>query len=200
MQQIHLSMLLQWAVYFSLHSLLARQQAKTWVADALPALAAYYRLFYNLLASVGLLAILLYGATLPATEVVPPSQWMRYLGMVLAAWGIIVVRQAFKHYSMRSFMGVDRQESETEPLQTEGILRYVRHPLYSGTILISIGFWLYLPGWTNLMTVLSWWVYLPIGIYLEEQKLINYYGEVYLDYKKRVPALVPSLWWWRKRD
>jgi methanethiol S-methyltransferase len=36
-------------------------------------------------------------------------------------------------------------------------------------------------------------VYLVAGIYLEEQKLIKVFGERYLDYRKKVPMLIPRI-------
>jgi protein-S-isoprenylcysteine O-methyltransferase Ste14 len=35
-------------------------------------------------------------------------------------------------------------------------------------------------------------VYIPIGIYFEEKKLIKMYGDQYVEYKKRVPAIFPN--------
>jgi len=34
-------------------------------------------------------------------------------------------------------------------------------------------------------------VYVFIGLYFEEKSLIEHFGDTYLDYKKRVPAVVP---------
>ena len=36
-------------------------------------------------------------------------------------------------------------------------------------------------------------LYLPFGIYWEEQKLILHFGKAYLDYKKSVKALIPKI-------
>ncbi|MFT6214861.1 MAG: protein-S-isoprenylcysteine O-methyltransferase Ste14 [Roseivirga sp.] len=36
-------------------------------------------------------------------------------------------------------------------------------------------------------------IYLPIGIYLEEKKLIQTYGKAYIKYKEEVPALIPKI-------
>ena len=35
-------------------------------------------------------------------------------------------------------------------------------------------------------------VYLPFGIYWEEQKLINSFGQTYRDYQAKVPAFFPN--------
>ncbi len=44
----------------------------------------------------------------------------------------------------------------------------------------------------NLTTLISLFVYLPFGIWLEEKKLIRHFGQAYLDYRQKVPALFPN--------
>lgn len=181
-----------WALYFGFHSLLATDGIKVRVKQSSPALYRWYRLVYNLFAGAGFLAILLYGGFIGSDPVFVPPGWLRYAGLMVAAWGVIICRISFKNYSLATFIGLSDQKDEDEALVTTGILSYVRHPLYSGLILISLGYWLYLPNWTNLVTVASWWLYLPLGIWLEEKKLVKRHGMAYAEYKKRVPALVPS--------
>jgi len=72
-----------------------------------------------------------------------------------------------------------------------GILRYVRHPLYLGMILALFGVLVYQPTWANLIFLLAASLYIRIGIYFEERKLIGEFGELYRHYRRRVPMLVP---------
>jgi protein-S-isoprenylcysteine O-methyltransferase Ste14 len=69
----------------------------------------------------------------------------------------------------------------------------MRHPIYTGTILITIGFWLFIPSILNLTTVLCVFIYLVFGIRLEEEKLINEFGEEYENFQQEVPMLFPSI-------
>lgn len=189
-----------WALYFALHSILASNSFKEQVKQWSTGVYHWYRLGYSFIAGAGFLAVMLFAAFIPSENVFAPFGWMRYAGLIVAAWGVIVCRLAFRHYSLGTFLGTSDKQDEDESLVTTGILSRVRHPLYSGLILISLGYWIYLPSWTNLVTVACWWLYLPVGIWLEEKKLIARFGQEYIEYKKRVPALAPSLLKLFKKD
>jgi protein-S-isoprenylcysteine O-methyltransferase Ste14 len=50
-----------------------------------------------------------------------------------------------------------------------------------------------LPFYSTLVFVTATLLYLPVGISLEEQKLVREFGEQYLQYKKEVKMLIPYL-------
>ena len=78
-------------------------------------------------------------------------------------------------------------------LLENGVHRYVRHPLYSGTFLFIWGLWLIFPSLSLLISNSVITVYTLIGIQFEEQKLVKEFGERYMEYKKRVPMIIPGL-------
>jgi protein-S-isoprenylcysteine O-methyltransferase Ste14 len=78
-------------------------------------------------------------------------------------------------------------------LVIEGLNRYVRHPLYAGTILIVLGLVVFLPTMTNLIVFILILIYTLIGIKLEEKKLVEQFGQEYEDYRKNVPMLIPKI-------
>jgi methanethiol S-methyltransferase len=188
-----------WLIYFTLHSVLASQQSKKYFEKRMGSTFRYYRLMYNFMATVGLLGILFYNAVI-SSHILLPSSWLpivKFIGLVFATWGVLVLRLAFKAYSLKEFLGITqaRQEIITdEKLQTGGVLQYVRHPIYSGTLLLIVGFWLFSPTLANLISTICIVGYTLIGMRLEEAKLITAFGDTYRQYKQRVPALVPS---WR---
>lgn len=177
-----------WAFYLSMHSLLAangvKQKAQALVSKKV------YRFVYSLFSLVGLLVLFMYAGTLDQAVLYQQHQGLRYGGLVLTTYGVIIIRLAFKQYSLKEFVGLGEQQTE-QPLQTSGILSRVRHPLYSGTILLLIGYVLFSPKITTLVSVCCILTYLPIGIWLEERKLIAQYGDAYRQYKARVPMLIP---------
>ena len=79
------------------------------------------------------------------------------------------------------------------PLQIKGLHRYMRHPLYSGTLLLCLGICVAFPQLKNWYVLLLMFVYLLIGIWLEEKKLIRHFGDAYVQYKKRVKRLIPGV-------
>jgi protein-S-isoprenylcysteine O-methyltransferase Ste14 len=72
---------------------------------------------------------------------------------------------------------------------TSGILQYVRHPWYSSAIILV---WAFGPiSDVTLITKIILTVYIIIGTFLEEKKLIRAIGTPYLEYRQKVPMLIP---------
>jgi protein-S-isoprenylcysteine O-methyltransferase Ste14 len=69
-----------------------------------------------------------------------------------------------------------------------GILGRVRHPWYSGAILLL---WFRSLDGAGLVTSLVLTAYLVAGTLLEERKLVMEYGEEYERYQREVPMLIP---------
>ena len=70
--------------------------------------------------------------------------------------------------------------------------RWLRHPLYtSGLALIWLS-----PAMTTgtLALFLGFTLYIIIGSQFEERQLAAEFGEPYLEYRRKVPALIPRPW------
>jgi protein-S-isoprenylcysteine O-methyltransferase Ste14 len=180
-----------WALYFSVHSGLASNQAKLFFKKLLGKAFAGYRITYNIISSVGLLFLLLINSNIASPQLLNTNNYTRYSSLMLATVGILILKAAFKQYNLKSFLGFKADEFDS--LNTQGILKHMRHPIYTGTIFIVIGFVLFIPTLASVISACCIFIYLIIGIYLEEQKLIKKYGEAYMDYKRKVPALIPRL-------
>lgn len=85
------------------------------------------------------------------------------------------------------------EESKTSRLHTDGLHRFVRHPLYFGTILFLLGLGLYFPTVANLVTIFIFSTYTVIGTHYEEMKLVDQFGSAYQEYQRKVPAIFPGL-------
>lgn len=78
-------------------------------------------------------------------------------------------------------------------LITDGIYKYVRHPQYSGFMIIILGF---LIQWPTIITLIMAPVLTIMYIKLsknEESVMIEEFGGKYLEYMNIVPRFVPSL-------
>jgi len=76
-------------------------------------------------------------------------------------------------------------------LVTHGIYRFVRHPQYSGFGLMIIGF---LIQWPTIITLVMAPTLLIMYAKLakkEEKKMLELFGEKYVEYCKKVPAFIP---------
>ncbi len=174
-----------------LHSVLAADNVKAYFSQSLGKGYRYYRLLYVLFSSIGLAGLLLLKASIPSAYLLSPNNWTKYFSLMLATFSIFIFKAAFKQYSMRGFIGLESDAQEQ--FKADGILKHVRHPIYSATVLIVIAFWLFIPNIATLVSACCIFSYLAIGIPLEERKLIKKYGEAYREYKDRVPSIIPKI-------
>lgn len=92
-----------------------------------------------------------------------------------------------------SFIGIRQlfEEEKTGQLVTRGLYKLVRHPLYTFSLLFI---WAS-PSMSqnSLVFYLGVTLYVFIGAYFEERKLLRDFGEAYADYKRRTSFLIPGL-------
>ena len=190
----HLLYALAWMSFGIAHSLLADARVK---ARLKPYFRAGYRLTYNSMAVLHVLAVVMIGAwlfrgappfALPLFVKIP--QW----ALLGAGAGIFLV--ALAGYDLARLMGTAQikaaKRGETlddeEALRTDGLHRYVRHPLYAGGFAIL---WGRVGDESTLATALWASLYLLIGAYCEERRLMARFGEAYARYRAQVPAFIP---------
>lgn len=106
--------------------------------------------------------------------------------------GIITIVSAI--FIILGWKGIYRNRNSGR-LVTNGIYRYMRHPQYTGIILI-ITAWLF--AWPTLPTLIMW----PILVYVyyrlarrEESEMVAQFGKEYKDYMKKVSMFLPG-WNW----
>ena len=183
----HLIFFSCWILFYALHSLLAANQTKSKIGLK----PKTYRLIYSLFSTLGLGFILILGASTYSFFLFPPLPAMLYVGLVLATFGLFVIKRAFRNYSFKVFIGLEQESPENQALKKDSLQSKIRHPLYTGTLMLFLGYFIYNPLLINFLSLVALIIYLPIGIRLEEKKLIEQFGKEYLDYKKSTPALFP---------
>jgi protein-S-isoprenylcysteine O-methyltransferase Ste14 len=181
----HLLYALAWLSFGFGHSALAGGLLK-------PRFGRYHRLAYNVVALCHIALVWLVGQVLLSRQGFDLPLWARLVMGGMTAAGLAVMWVAMGNYDGQRLMGLrqlrEPEAPEHEPLAFQGLHRYVRHPLYLGGYLILFG----LAGdEAGLATALWGGLYLAIGTYYEEKRLIGLYGQAYLDYKDRVPAFLP---------
>jgi protein-S-isoprenylcysteine O-methyltransferase Ste14 len=119
----------------------------------------------------------------------PWSYLMRTGQMISVLLLLIAVLQT----DILSFVGLRQlmEEENRGDLVIHGLYRFVRHPLYTFSLLIL---WLS-PSMTinSFLVYTALTVYVLIGIVFEERKLMREFGQKYADYKSMTPMLLPSL-------
>ena len=190
----------QWKM---IHSLLASLMLKRWVESHYPGFLRWYRLTFNVTAVTLLLVPLwlLYSQT--SELIVEWSGYWQWFAHAVALAAIAGFAWSVKFYDGAEFLGLKQirenrhQVEDQESLHISPMHRYVRHPWYFlGLLLI----------WTRdmdagfLLTASMATAYIIIGSRLEEKKLVQYHGAVYLQYASQVPRLIPLPWKYLSRQ
>jgi protein-S-isoprenylcysteine O-methyltransferase Ste14 len=160
----------------------------------------WYRLFFTLAAIITFLPVLILPAVLPDRPLYSiPSPWVWLTGG-LQVIALLLFTVALFQTDVWRFIGLRQMITGGEPipadqherLVTSGPYLWVRHPLYSTTILMML-LW---PRMTvNLATFFAVsTAYLYLGSIAEEDKLIEEFGAAYRRYQRLVPRLIPRPW------
>jgi protein-S-isoprenylcysteine O-methyltransferase Ste14 len=109
-----------------------------------------------------------------------------WAGLAVRIWAIVVLGRSF-----RMTVEVDTGQKVID----SGPYRWVRHPSYTGVLLLMAGLSLVYGDWPALAILLV----LPAGvlihrIFVEEAVLTEVMGRAYTDYAARTKRLVPGLW------
>ena len=78
-------------------------------------------------------------------------------------------------------------------LVTHGPYRWIRHPFYESVLLLMIGCALMAANWFLLLTGATVFTMMAIRMRIEEQKLLERFGEPYRVYRERTGAFLPRL-------
>jgi protein-S-isoprenylcysteine O-methyltransferase Ste14 len=106
-------------------------------------------------------------------------------GIVFRQWSIFVLGRFFSP-------AVQTQRDQT--VVETGPYRYVRHPSYTGALMIFVGLGLALQSWgAVLVLVLIFAIAYGYRIHVEEQNLISQLGDAYISYSRRTKRLIPYL-------
>ena len=125
---------------------------------------------------LGLLLCVLYAV------VSQPVPWALY-----ATSAIVVIGVAIRLWASGFIL-------KNEQLATNGPYALVRHPLYSGNILVvyafsgASGLW-----WTFLVTTAFLFFYYPTAIEYEDRKLFKIFGDDWTAFASNTPALLPRI-------
>ncbi len=129
----------------------------------------------------------------PATAltVAIPGLQFRLLTTSLVAGIVTIISAVFIVLGWKEIFG----GRESGKLVTHGIYRHVRHPQYTGIILI-ITAWLF--AWPTLPIIVMWPVLVLVYYRLarrEEREMLSKFGKGYREYMRGVPMFLPG-WNW----
>jgi protein-S-isoprenylcysteine O-methyltransferase Ste14 len=121
----------------------------------------------------------------------PLALWPPALGAALTFIGLAF--SVWARFTLADNWSSDVQVKRGHELIVEGPYRWVRHPIYTGLILAFVGTALAVGEWRAVLGVafaaLAFWRKLSI----EEKAMRGEFGEAYVRYAERVPALIPFI-------
>jgi protein-S-isoprenylcysteine O-methyltransferase Ste14 len=125
--------------------------------------------------------------------------WIRWIGVAL---GVVVVPSA---YWVLTTFGANVSEpvltKQQQRLVTIGPYRWVRHPIYTVGIALTVSIGLVAANWF----ILLWAIVVLIAVRLvviprEEAKLVDMFGDEYRRYRSGTGSFLPFVWSNRRRD
>jgi protein-S-isoprenylcysteine O-methyltransferase Ste14 len=108
------------------------------------------------------------------------------LGLIVRVWAITTLGRSF-----RTTVEVDAGQ----PVVQRGPYRWIRHPSYTGVLLLAAGYGLAMGNWLSLLIAVT----VPVAAMLrrigvEEAALTETLGRPYELYRTHTKRLVPGLW------
>jgi protein-S-isoprenylcysteine O-methyltransferase Ste14 len=118
---------------------------------------------------------------------------LRDLSVALLAVGLCIRWTAI--YSLGRSFSANVAIHATQKLNRSGLFHYMRHPSYTGMVIIFFAVGLRMENWLGLLLVtLPPYAALLYRIHVEEDALIAAFGDDYLDYQRTTRRLIPGLY------
>lgn len=198
-------MTLMWIIFLIIifavpHSILARLTVKSRIKQWMGTrrYEGLYRIVYNVVSVITFTPIFVLLALQPGATVWQVGGFMAILFRLLQLVGLVGLTVSIAQIESGRFLGTaqlraylkdDPLPLPSEPLTTNGLYGFVRHPLYLFSLMVL---W-FTPSMTvnSLAFVIGATLYVIIGSLFEERTMVKLFGNTYTDYQKRVPWLVP---------
>ena len=162
------------------HSLFAREAVKRWLSSLVP--APMLRSMYVWIASTLLIGVCLAWQPVGG-DLYHHAGLLSVAHAVVQLIGVVIIALAVRTIDALELAGI-HPLSGAESLQVVGPYRWVRHPLYSGWLLVTFGA-AHMTGDRAIFAGISTF-YLLIAMPFEERSLRASFGDAYAGYQRRV--------------
>jgi protein-S-isoprenylcysteine O-methyltransferase Ste14 len=192
----YLLVVILWAAYCALHSFLISVRFTALMTRLLKNYYAFYRLFYVVISFILLVPLIRFTGEFESPVIMTYNALLSVARYALISGALLLFFWAFFFdYDSLSFFGIRQMLNFGKPtaatpgeLKRSGLLGMVRHPMYLALI---IYLWCQTFRMMDLVINTLLTVYVLIGTWLEERKLVLEFGEAYLRYQREVPMLIP---------
>ena len=123
----------------------------------------------------------------------PAGHWLRYVCLGLLMLGLAIRWSAI--YTLGKSFSANVAIHSTQKLNQSGLFRWMRHPSYTGMMLIFVAMGLATRNWVGLAIIVA----LPMAallyrIHVEEVALTGAFGAEYVAYSQRTKRLIPGIY------
>jgi hypothetical protein len=146
------------------------------------------------LGSTSFRSFLLYPVVVVAWELALNRGTLRFepAFLPLLAWGYLQYRLVGK-YRIRRGGGGPGMDTPPERLVTSGPFAWCRNPMYLGHIIFLLGLTLSLRSELAAAITIATIVWFQFRVRRDERRLVERFGQPYLDYKARVRRWIPGV-------
>lgn len=185
------------SVWCFFHSLFVSHRWRDFLQHHFPRYHVFSRLTYVLISTMTFAVMMLWFHTLPEKTVFIWSGWWGWIRWIGLAEAVLLFWLGVRSYDNSFFLGITqaldhfRGPAERKPpFRDTGILAVIRHPWYTGTLILLV----FLQDYTdvNLVWRTVFLLYVLVGTELEERKLLRDLGQEYAVYRARVPRFFPD--------
>ena len=132
-----------------------------------------------------------FGHSLLREQFVPHTTLVYSIGLALAVLGAALA--IFSRALLGRNWSATVQLKKDHELITRGPYRLVRHPIYTGLLVLFLGNAVMVGDWRGLLAVAIVFASFWRKLRLEEAWLTTHFGEPYLLYQARTKALIPAV-------
>jgi methanethiol S-methyltransferase len=193
----YLLIVILWAAYCAFHSFLISVGFTALMTRFLKNYYAFYRLFYVVISFILLVPLIRFTGKFESQVIITynaPLSVARYAlmsgALVMFFWAFFLDYDSLSFFGIRQILNFRKPKTTASPveLKRNGLLGMVRHPMYLALI---VYLWCQIFSMMDLVINTLLTLYVLIGTWLEERKLVLEFGEAYIQYQKEVPMLIP---------
>jgi len=122
-------------------------------------------------------------------QVLPHTELLRAVGATICVWGLVFTVWARK--TLAGNWSSDVTFKRDHELIRSGPYRIVRHPIYTGLLVMVLGTAIYIGQVRGVLSLVLVTIGFWIKLSQEERLLVRHFPEAYPVYRREVKALVP---------
>ena len=127
----------------------------------------------------------------PTIYRIPTPKFVQLLGLIFSVIGFLIILLAI--FQLSDALTPFPSPKIGASLKTEGLYRFVRHPIYTGILILFLAWSCYTGALSQFATTTLLYLLFFFKSRYEEQQLVQTYGDAYETYQIQVGRFFPKL-------